>query len=212
MKKILGILVCVVVSLTIAGSATAGIVTFDDLTLTQSFGAGVKWDVLTPNYAGLTWQIGAVDRWEVVKMDDAWRSYYAGATLHAVSGDQAAYNGGPTTFAQSLYVEDGTFNFNGAYFASWPNSNPAGAGQITVQGFLAGNLVWTLTSALSGSSWAYVDGTGNAAVDKVVFTSSANPWLMDSLDVSAVPDGGATLAILGGALVGLGALRRKFGL
>jgi hypothetical protein len=128
-----------------------------------------------------------------------------------VSGDQAAYNGGPGTFAQSLYVEDGSFTFNGASFASWPNSNPAGAGQVTVQGYLNGSLLWTLqTSSLSGSSWAYLDGTGEAAVDKLVFTSTANPWLMDSLNITAVPDGGATLALLGGALMGLGILRRKF--
>jgi VPDSG-CTERM motif len=43
-----------------------------------------------------------------------------------------------------------------------------------------------------------------------------NPWVQPSPDVMAdvtvtyVPDSGTTLALLGGALVGLGALRRKF--
>jgi hypothetical protein len=202
-----GLVVCLCALLATPTQAGAGIVTFDDVVLTQSY-AGIGWDALGGSYAGMQWT-NSTDRWEVVRLDSAFQSYYQ-TSLTAQSGNQAVYNGGLTGWAATLSVGSGSFfTFNGVYFASWPNSNPPGASEVTLRGFSGATQVWAITGSIGSAGWQYFDGAGTAAVDSLVVTGSADrPWLMDSLNVS-VPDGGATLALLGGALVALGALRSR---
>ncbi len=206
-----GILVglAVAAGLAFIGQARATTVTFDNINLTQNF-SGVTWDVMPSPYGGLTWQTGSpepTDSWEVVKMDNAWRSYYS-SSMTAQSGDQAAYNGGTAGWASSLYVEDGSFKFMGAYFLSWPNNAQGGANSITATGYLNNVAQGSATISLSPTSWTWLDGSSLGTVDKVVFSDGLNhPWLMDNLQYS-VPEGGVTVMLLGLGMLAVGWARR----
>ncbi|HNQ90851.1 MAG TPA: hypothetical protein PKM73_19730 [Verrucomicrobiota bacterium] len=190
------------------GHAATVTIGFDGIALSQAFG-GTWWDPMPMKEGGLSWQTGATgDRWEVIKMNDWWRSYYKSA-VHAVSEDQAAYNGGTAGWAQSLWVAEDPWIFEGAYFLSWPNSDPAGATSVTVEGFLNDVTKGTVTINLSSTAWTYLDGTSLGAVDKVVVSDGVNhPWLMDDFKYNRVADGGLTAMLLGLGLVGLGGVRR----
>jgi hypothetical protein len=185
----------------IMGAALAGamsasasvVVNFDDLTLTQPYAGGL-WDVMPTTYGGLTWQSTgslageAPANWEVTTMAAAFHSAYS-TSLSAQSGTQAAYNGGTAGFAQTLSVSDGSFQFNGAYFASWPNSSPSGATSIEVIGLLGGVQQWTLSEGVNSSTWAFLDGTGTSAVNELeIVANSASPYLMDTLTYTPVPE------------------------
>jgi len=49
------------------------------------------------------------------------------------------------------------------------------------------------------------------AAGVLVFTTAARADISYSVPLATVPDGGMTLLLLGGALVGLETLRRRFG-
>jgi hypothetical protein len=202
-------------------SASAAIVAnFDDLSLNQTFATGgnnITWDVMPTTYAGLTWQgtppggPEPAQAWEVVQMNAAFNSAY-GALL-AQSGNQAAYNGGSVGGPLALSVGATPFYFNGAYFASWPNSSPAGASSVTVQGLLNGVLEWSITQNINASGWTLFNGTGTTAVNELLIgAGSNNPWLMDTLSYSPVPEPTTMVAgagALGLALLGIGRARRS---
>jgi hypothetical protein len=52
---------------------------------------------------------------------------------------------------------------------------------------------------------------GQMFVADVIFNSTGNTGLVDVSTTPTVPDGGSTAMLLGSALLGLGALRRRFG-
>jgi hypothetical protein len=56
----------------------------------------------------------------------------------------------------------------------------------------------------------YVNINTTSAYNRVELTSTSFAFEFDNVAYSGVPDGGMTLVLLGGALTGLGALRRKF--
>lgn len=56
----------------------------------------------------------------------------------------------------------------------------------------------------------YVNMYSDVDFDKVVASSTEFAFEFDNVAYGHVPDGGTTLVLLGGALTGLGALRRKF--
>lgn len=69
-----------------------------------------------------------------------------------------------------------------------------------------------MAAVLPGGDW-YGMGLANVAVVNLVYGQTYGSYLRGSnaQDIlTFVPDGGATLMLLGGALLGLGALRRKF--
>jgi hypothetical protein len=186
---------------------------FDDLTLTQTAYGYVLWDVMPVTYAGLTWEsTGSVsdeynNNWEVVQLNGGFQSYYS-TTLTAQSGNQAAYNGGANGWASPVWVEDtaSPFLFNGAYFASWPNSSPAGAPEVTVTGYLGGVQQWAITENINSSGWTLFNGTGTSPVDTLVIGDDADPsapWLMDTLSYTPVPEPASFGLMILGGLVGL---------
>jgi len=88
----------------------------------------------------------------------------------------------------------------------------------TLQFYLGGALQTSftgsdVTSSATGDQGVngtfYVNFSGGP-FDEVRLTSSQKAFEFDNIALQRVPDGGATLMLLGGALVGLGALRRKF--
>jgi len=211
-----------IVAVGLAGAMSAGAqiyANFDDLTLTQTYdGSGAVWDVMPVTYAGLTWESsGSVateynNNWEVVQLNAAFQSYY-GTALTAQSGNQAAYNGGNAGWASPVSVQDTTspFLFNGAYFASWPNSDPAGAPVVAVVGYLGGVQQWAITQNINSSGWTFFDGTGTTPVDELVIGDDADPaapWLMDTLSYTPVPEPTTIAMIAGGCLLLVFKLRR----
>jgi hypothetical protein len=88
----------------------------------------------------------------------------------------------------------------------------------TLQFYLGGALQATFTgSDISlnangdqGYLGTYYVNFAGGPFDEVVATSSQYAFEFDNIALQSVPDGGTTLMLLGGALMGLGALRRKF--
>ena len=56
-----------------------------------------------------------------------------------------------------------------------------------------------------------LNNLGQIFVADVIFTGTGNTGLVDVSNTPTVPDGGSTAMLLGSALLGLGALRRRFG-
>ena len=88
----------------------------------------------------------------------------------------------------------------------------------TLEFYLGGTLQTSFTgSAVSGNpdgdqgfdNTFYVNFSGGP-FDEVRAISSEKAFEFDNIALERVPDGGATLMLLGGALFGVGALRRKF--
>jgi len=161
-----------------------------DVQLTQSYN-GTSWDVMPTTYGGLTWQSSGsagteyADNWEAISLNSDFQSYY-NTSLTAQSGSQAAYNGGNNGWSETLSVSGTPFLFDGVYFASWPNANPAGASEVTVRGLLDGQQEWSITENINSSGWTYFDGTGTTAVDELLIGDGSNsPWLMDTLSISS---------------------------
>ena len=105
-----------------------------------------------------------------------------------------------STSAGSIHL-DGTGNFEYAFSATFPN----GAGNAKT-----GPYTFTITGSGVTSSSFETNGSGQYfAVD--ILGANGNTGFVDaSTRTNVVPDGGMTLMLLGGALVGLESLRRKF--
>ena len=111
-----------------------------------------------------------------------------------------------------------TFNLSAADVATASISGVWGiddSGEVRLNGYLLSSLVndysaSTPFSALAGSG-KFLAGTNTLTI---TMTSSDDfleaVRLEGSLNTGSVPDSGTTLALLGGTLTGLGALRRKF--
>jgi hypothetical protein len=173
------------------GLASAATINFDDL---ADPGPGAS--ILIPNgYGGLDWN----NFWYL--NGDTYTdpiAYHTGV----VSPHNVAFNG----FGDQAIFSDGDFTLNSAYFTSaWEDNNV-----MTVRGFHLGTLLDTLQVVLNRQGPTFV--TFNwAGVDQVVFDTSNYQMAMDDLTIngSSSPEGGATLALLGMALLGLFGVRRK---
>jgi hypothetical protein len=75
--------------------------------------------------------------------------------------------------------------------------------------FTGANITPTATGDQGANGTFYVNFTGGP-FDELRAISSEKAFEFDNIALQSVPDGGTTLMLLGGALVGLGALRRKF--
>ncbi len=80
----------------------------------------------------------------------------------------------------------------------------ASAGTLT-----GGTLIKTLTGGAVTQSWTFTDAS-TRYVDVVGGGIEGGDTILASVTASSVPDGASTALMLGGALLGLAALRRRF--
>jgi hypothetical protein len=85
-----------------------------------------------------------------------------------------------------------------------PQGAPSGNTPIT------GPLVFTINNTTI-ANLTTLNNLGQIFVADVIFTGTGNTGLVDVSTGGTVPDGGSTAMLLGSALLGLGALRRRFG-
>ena len=117
-------------------------------------------------------------------------------------------------------IDTGSGNENVLKFYSGPNGTGSVVDTVTGTELVATNSAIDInpytTSFDSGyqgeSGTAYVNIYTSTPFESIVATSGHYTFEMDNIaygDINGVPDGGMTVALLGGALVGLQALRRK---
>jgi hypothetical protein len=157
------------------GHANASILTFD----TEANGQ------INPAYGGLTW-----DSNFYIYDTASYMSGY-GNSYGATSGDKMAFN---AFGVQSVTTTGSTFDFTGAQFTTWAAGDAHvwhSSSTITVEGWLAGTMVYSNTMALSatGFNWFAANYTG---VDELRFLSdgASRWWLMDDFTINennAVP-------------------------
>lgn len=167
-------------------SASAGVVTFDDL-------SGDDTDAIAAGYQGFNW-----DNMNAIGADAFPGSGYAAG---AVSGANTAFNRDGGTVAISK-AGAGAFDFIGAYFTSaWLDQ------ELSFEGYANGQLRYaspasfvidTVTPLWVGLNWSGIDTL-------VIYNSSGTQWAMDNM---TVPEP-SSLALLGVAAMGLMLARRR---
>ncbi|MET0983348.1 MAG: PEP-CTERM sorting domain-containing protein [Telluria sp.] len=167
-----------------SASASAGVITFDDL-------PGDETDVIANGYQGFQW-----DNLGAIRADAYPGSGYAAGT---VSPANVAYNRNGGTAAIS---RAGSFHFAGAYFTSaWLDQ------ELAFDGWREGQLVYSteISYVLDTTTPQWI-GLGWSGIDTlVIYNGSGTPWAMDNF---TVPEP-ASLALFGTALAGLMAARRR---
>jgi len=200
-KKLKQSMACmaIAVSMASAGSASAAVLTFDDITTNTGFTA-----LNGTSYGGLNWS----DDWFALHTPTYTVSGYQTGT---VSGDYVALNG----FGTDVEITNGTFDFMGTYLAAAWNDGL----QVEVKGFSGGieTYMTTVTVDTAGPTWFNFNMTG---VDKLSFRSfggvqngslngSGSHFAMDNFTynvaATGVPAPGplGLLALSGALLLGL---------
>ena len=173
---------------TLSSGASAAILTFDDISNTHG-SVGVP-----DGYGGLDWG-----------MDIIYKGVHPGSgyDLGRVSGDYTAWNYIPSYVS----VGTGTFDFNGAYFASaWDSVL-----DIELEGWSSGVKILsdTISAVNTGPTWFGANYTG---IDKLNITSLGNQFVMDNFtynkQIGEVPIPAAAFMFVP-ALLGFLGLRRK---
>lgn len=180
-------LVALVLFTSVPCSVSASTLTFDDLPPTGSFSS------IPSGYGGLNW---SSDFWYINRNLHPGSGY----DLGTVSGEYSAFN----AFDSEVSVDNGTFTFDSAYFASaWDASQT-----LHVEGWLAGSQVYVADHTIVNTGPTFY--TFNWTVDEVRFDSSGTQFVMDDMTINtgAVPDGGSILTLLGLALGFVGVARR----
>jgi hypothetical protein len=200
MKKWLAILsaTCLMMVLTCpAGANSIETITFDTI-----LNPSVNWGVVPNGYMGLNW-----DNIEVERVTD-YQSRFNNHSLTFPSVPLAAFNGGDIGGNKIVsFSSPNPILLNGAYFSTWAQNNSFAnfsSHELTVAGYLKGTEVASKTFALIPDFvW---QGFNFGPVDTVLFIHKENDnahwWLMDNVQVSAIPIP-ATIGLLTGGLLAL---------
>ena len=186
-----------------SGTAAEAVeLTFDTL----SDGQHMEWPA-NVNYGGLDWSAGYM-------YVESYGNFVGrgGSSAPFPSGQMAIYNGygvSATTVSKSSL-----FDFNGAWFAGWNNTDLPPSTGITLNGYRDGALIGSVSYGLTGAfKWCPADFSGVNRVD-IVSSNSPNWWLMDNFTydqpLTATPEPvSASLFLLGAGLFGINRFRKN---
>lgn len=187
-----------------AGAAASYTITFDDLpTPMEKF-----WGIVPDGYLGFDWELA-----EVVKIT-GYQKEYGNKQAKFPSNPNAAYNGGNDAGSEKIsFAANEAFLLTGGYFSTWTeNKKMAGYSSqgLTVTGYLDGKAVGSSTFSLT-PDFVWQEFTFGP-VDLVVFrhqeSDNRHWWVMDNLQVSAVPQP-TTLILFGSGILILGIFGKK---
>ena len=169
----------VLVGLLCAGLSAAGVVvsavTFDSAATPESFAnLNNVWGTLPSSYAGYEWS-----GWEV--LNGAADAILYQGTVPGPYGPNFAY---PSIGTQTLTMSSTSpFNFAGAELEAWPDTGAPTTQSVTIQGYMGGNLVGTVTQSVYYTEWAESLGF-SSPVDKLEFTPSDQYFKLDAILIS----------------------------
>lgn len=199
-SKRLGILACAVAALAIAGSAAAGPI----LVTTLPQGPGGLWNLGDTIGQAFTTGSAVTIGTATFRHDYGGYTPTAGATLTINSANGSGQIGGVLA-TWTAFTSDNTWvTFSGNYTLDpnttyWIVLHDTGSqvARISANSTYTANFGASLPTTYDN----YESSTNT------YYSLSESPL---SFEVTTVPDGGTTLALLGGALMGLGILRRRF--
>jgi len=202
MKKLVTILALTTLALAISGTASALVLTFDDIT-----------DLVGVHF--IPDGYGAMD-WENIYV--VHEEYYPGTGYDngVVSPHYVAFNGLGDPGSILVSAGDGfpAFDFEGAYITgAWNNGL-----EVTVAGYYEGGLVHTETVIVDTTGPVWFDGGGSySSIDELHFTSSGGTaaqqglsgtqFAMDNFTYTPIPEP-TTMLMLGCVGVGLACARK----